>query len=88
VDLREEVQEDGKILIEEHYNMYSSPGIIRMIKSRRADWVVQNGTVEKCRKNYSRKNLKGRDYFADLGVGKGTIKSDLVVSGLDSAGSG
>jgi hypothetical protein len=56
---------------EELHNLYSSPNIIRVIKSRRVRWVVHAAHMGEIRNAYSifwLENLKGRDHSKDLGI--------------------
>jgi hypothetical protein len=51
------------------HNLYASPNIIRVIKSRRMRWAVHIAHMERKRNTiFCLKNLKGRDHSEDLGV--------------------
>jgi hypothetical protein len=49
--------------------LYSSPNVIRIIRSRRLKWTghVAHNREEKCIQNFVR-NPEGRDYLGDLGI--------------------
>jgi hypothetical protein len=51
-----------RLLNEELHNLYTSPNIIRVIKSRKMGGVCSTHT------KYWSKNLKGRDHSEDKGV--------------------
>jgi hypothetical protein len=62
---REEMVEHWRRLhSEELHNFYTSPNIIRVIKSRRMRWAGDG----KCIQNRGRKNVEGRDHSVDLGL--------------------
>jgi hypothetical protein len=52
------------------HNVYVSPNIIRVIRSKSMRWVGHVVRVGEMRSayNFSSKNLKGRDYSEDLGA--------------------
>jgi hypothetical protein len=54
---------------EELHNLYASPNVMRVIKSRRMRWTGHVGYAEEMRNAYRNlvRKLKGRDY-ADLGT--------------------
>jgi hypothetical protein len=61
-------------------NLYDSPDIIRMIKSRRTRWTGECSTRGKCENAYKIfvGNLKGGDHSEDVGVdGKIILKCIL-----------
>jgi hypothetical protein len=62
----------------ELHNLYTSPYITRVIKSRRVRWVrhVARMGSEKITEYFGWKNLKGRGHLEDLGV-KGKVKLPL-----------
>jgi hypothetical protein len=63
---------------EEHYDLYSSPNTIRVIKSRRMRWaghVARMGRGE-VHTGFWWGDLRGRDHLEDLGV-DGRIKLNL-----------
>jgi len=61
---RDEVTEEWRRLhIEELNDLYSSPNIVRVIKSRRMIWVRRGGCIGSCWGNRSE-----RDHWEDLGV--------------------
>jgi len=55
---------------QELHNLYASPNIIRVIKSKMMGLVghVVYKSVEKCILNIGQKNLKGRDHSENLSV--------------------
>jgi hypothetical protein len=76
-------EEDGsrrKVYNDELQNLYSSPNIVRMIKSRRMRWarhVARMGRGEMFTEFWLR-DPKGRDYREDLDVdGKITLRCTL-----------
>jgi hypothetical protein len=79
---------------EELHNLYSSPSIIRIIKSRRMRWaghVARMGRRE-MHIGYWWENQKERDHWEDQDVGGRTILKWILDrmgwSGLDAYGSG
>jgi hypothetical protein len=74
-----------KIDIEKLHNLYLSPNVVMVIKSRQKIWVGHAARKGEVRKNFSRKNLRG--LLADLGVilrlfsRKADVQLDEVVSG-------
>jgi hypothetical protein len=52
------------------HNLYTSPNIIRMIKSRCIGWAGHIACMGKMKNEYQNlsENLKGRDHLEDLGV--------------------
>jgi hypothetical protein len=61
-----------KLHNEEHHNLYSSPDIIRQVKSRRMRWHVDLWHVWERREKCTRfwwESLEERDYSEDQGVG-------------------
>jgi hypothetical protein len=93
---RDEVSgERIKLHNEKLHDLYSSPNIVQMIKSRRMRWaghVARLGRREACI-GYWWKNLKERDQWGDPGIG-GRLKLGWIFRkwdvgyGLDWAGSG
>jgi hypothetical protein len=62
---RDEVTGDRrKLLNEELHNLYSSPNIIRMIKSRNVRWAVHVARMLAM----TSKNMKVRHHLEDLGI--------------------
>jgi hypothetical protein len=55
---------------EDLHNLYASPNIIRLIKSRSMRWVGHVAHMGEMRNAYKiwLENLKGRDHLEDLGV--------------------
>jgi hypothetical protein len=55
---------------EELHNLYVSPNIIRVIKSRKMRWVGHVVCMEEIEmyRVFWLENLKGRDYLEDVGV--------------------
>jgi hypothetical protein len=72
---------------DELHSLYSSPNIVRVIKSRRMRWaghVARMGRGEV----YTVFRLgcpKAKDHWEDLGVGGKNIKMDLREIGIDRA---
>jgi hypothetical protein len=74
-----------KLHNEELHNLYSSPNIIRMIKSRRMGWaehVAQTGRSG-MHIRYWRESQKERDYWEDQDVGGWTILKWIGWDGTD-----
>jgi hypothetical protein len=68
-----------KLHNEELHNLYSSPSIIRMIKSRRMRWaghVVRMGAVT-IAYSLRAENIKGKSYLRPRRKWKDNIKVDL-----------
>jgi hypothetical protein len=66
---------------EKFHNLYASPNIIRVIKSRGMKWEAGSvhGRDEKCIQDCGLENMKGRDHLEDLGIdGKIILKWILV----------
>jgi hypothetical protein len=84
-----------KLHNEELHNLYSSPDIIRQIKSRRMRWAGHVQHIGEERKVYKVlvESPKERDHWEDEGVG-GRMGSEWILErlvggyGLDSTGSG
>jgi hypothetical protein len=75
-----------KLHNDELQNLYSSPNIIRMIKSRRTRWaglVTRNGGRRGMHLGYSRESQKKRDDKEDQDVGGWTILKWIVWYGMD-----
>jgi hypothetical protein len=53
---------------EELHNLYASPDIIRVIKSRRMRWARNVACMGEMYTKFLSENLKGRDRSEDLGV--------------------
>jgi hypothetical protein len=87
---RDEVTGDWRRLHTEIHSLYSSPNIIRIIKSRRIRWtgfVVRMGDMRNATKFWL-KSLKVRNHSQDLGVdGRVMLKWIIGKCGLDSYGS-
>jgi hypothetical protein len=60
-----------KLHNDELHNLYSSPNIIRVIKSRRMRWAGDVARMREGRgvKGFWLEGLKGRDHWEDLGIG-------------------
>jgi hypothetical protein len=73
-------EEDGsrrKIHNDELHNLYSSPNIIRVLKSRRMRWVGHVARIE-VSMGFWLGGPKGRDYYEAIGVGGGiTLRRTL-----------
>jgi hypothetical protein len=65
---------------EELHNLYTSPNIIRVTKSRRMRWARNVSRMGEMRNVYNILvgNLKGRDHLEDLGV-DGRLKLEWVL---------
>jgi hypothetical protein len=58
-----------KRTLEELHNLYASPSVTRMIKSKRMGWVGRVARVIEMRNTtFCSGNRKGRDHSEDLGV--------------------
>jgi hypothetical protein len=58
-----------RLHIEEVHNLYASPNIIRVIKSRRLRWMRYVARMGDMRNAYSNVvGLKGRDHSEDLSI--------------------
>jgi hypothetical protein len=57
-----------RLLNEELHNLYASPNIIRMIKSRRIRWAVHVARMGEMHAEFWSENLKGGHRSEDLGV--------------------
>jgi hypothetical protein len=71
---------------EELHNLYTSPGIIRVIKSRRLRWaghVACKGEMRDATKFWS-ESLKGIDHLEDLSVDGKTVSEIWWMHSLDS----
>jgi hypothetical protein len=68
---REEDGSWGKLHNDELYSLYSSPNIVRVIKSRRMRWAGHVARMDEGRGviGFWLGNLKARDHWEDLGVG-------------------
>jgi hypothetical protein len=69
------MDEDGlwlKLHIDELHSLYSSPNIVKVIKSRRMRWAGHVVRMEEGRGVYRilEGDPKGRDHWEDLGVGE------------------
>jgi hypothetical protein len=54
---------------EEIHNLYASPNIVRLIKSRRViDGACSTHGRHECVQNFGSENMKGRDLSKELGV--------------------
>jgi hypothetical protein len=93
---RDEVtRERSELYNEELHNLYSSPNILLVIKSRRMGWaghVARLGRREACIRFWW-ENLRERDHWGDPGVDGRIIlgrifRKRVVRYGLDWAGSG
>jgi hypothetical protein len=73
-----------KLHIEEHHDMYSSPNIIRMIKSRRMRWAETRNAYRMLVGKPEGKRPLGRPRRRWVD----NIKMDLRVIGWDRTGSG
>jgi hypothetical protein len=68
---KEEVLEGWRRLHNEKFhNLYTSPNIVRVIKTRRMRWEGHVACIEKIRNAYKIlvENLKGRDHSKNLGI--------------------
>jgi uncharacterized protein YjiS (DUF1127 family) len=76
---REEVAGNWRRLHnEEFYNLYTSPNILRVIKSRRMRYVEQVAHMEQMRHTvFWLGNLKGRDHLEDIG-----IDGNIILDGI------
>jgi hypothetical protein len=65
---------------EELHNLYASPNIVRMIRSRRMRWAEHVARMEKMRKAYRSMvgNLKGRYHAEDLGIDGNIILEKIL----------
>jgi hypothetical protein len=82
-------EEDGswrKLHNDELHSLYSSPAIVRVIKSRRMKWARREVCMGE---GFWLVGPEGRNYREDLGVGRWILGRDRDRWGeLDSAGSG
>jgi hypothetical protein len=53
---------------EELHNLYASPTVIRVIRSRRMRWMGHVARMGEIRTKFWSENLKGRDHTEDLGI--------------------
>jgi hypothetical protein len=83
-----------KLLNDEHHNLYSSPNIIRMMKSRRMRWAGHVTHVAEKRNTYSilLRKPEGKTRVEDLDTGrwiqKWILEKQAAGHGLNSSGSG
>jgi hypothetical protein len=80
---REEVATYWRRLHNEFHNLYASPNVIRVIKSRRMEWAEHVARLEKMRYGYKvfvRRNQKGSDHLVDLDVDGDNIKMDPKIN--------
>jgi hypothetical protein len=73
-------EEDGlwrKLHNDELHSLYSSPNIVKVIKSRRMRWAgyVTRGGRERCLQSFGWEVRRERDHWEDLGVGGRIILS-------------
>jgi hypothetical protein len=73
-----------KLQNEELHNLYSSPSIIIMAKSRRMRWAGHEVRMGRRGKNagFSRERQKERDHFQDIKVGGRVILKWIIEIGL------
>jgi hypothetical protein len=87
---RDEVTGDwSKLHNEELHNLYSSPSIIRMIKSRRMRWAGHVAQMGEKRNAYWWESQKEGDHWEDQGVSGRTILkwiSETAWDGMDWIG--
>jgi hypothetical protein len=81
---REEIAGGWRRLHNEFHNLYTSPNVIRVIKSRWIKWVGQVWERRKMHTQFWSENLNVRDHFENLG----RILEWMLGRGLDSSGSG
>jgi hypothetical protein len=65
-------EEDGqwrKLHNDELHNLYSSPNVVRVIKSRRMRWTEHVGRMGEVFTGFWLGGPKGRDNWEDLGLG-------------------
>jgi hypothetical protein len=66
-------EEDGswrKLHNDEHHSLYSSPNIVRVIKSRRIRWAGHVARMGEVIAESWLEGPKGRDHWEDQGVGE------------------
>jgi len=81
----EVIGEWSKLHHEALYDLYSSPNIIRMIKSRRMRWaghVARMGVQKRCIQGFGGGNLREILYLEDPGVDERKILSGSLGTGL------
>jgi hypothetical protein len=65
-------EEDGswrKLHNDEHHSLYSSPNIVRVIKTRRVRWAGHVACMGEVFTRFWFGGLKVRDHWEDLGIG-------------------
>jgi hypothetical protein len=71
LDLKGEKDESWrKVHNDELHNLYSSPNIVMVIKSRRMRWAGHVERMGEAFTGFWLGGLKGRDYWKDLGIGR------------------
>jgi hypothetical protein len=68
--MRDEVPQEWRRLCDEHYELYFSPNIIWVIKSRRVRWAGQVASMGRGREAYRVLVAKpeGKNHLEDLGI--------------------